>query len=105
LAVDSQNRAYTNKSNLSTDKRFSQDRFKGGGRGNLKGRDKKSKNSEDGGKSNHTKTFETQNRRSGRAQYPSQPSSAPENTPSRAESLRKANPFGALDESSSEEDD
>ena len=55
MAVDSQNRAYTNKSNLSTDKRFSQDRFKGGGRGNLKGRDKKSKNSEDGGKSNHTK--------------------------------------------------
>jgi hypothetical protein len=89
------------------DRRFNQDKSKdggrGGGRGNSKGRDRKSKNSDRS--NNSDETFETQNKRTGRAPSTQQTPVSSENTPSKAESLRKLNPFGALDESSSEEED
>ena len=55
VTMDDQTRTYTNKSKLPIDKKFSQDRSKGGGRGNSRGRDRKSRNNDDGGKSTYNK--------------------------------------------------
>ena len=55
VTMESQSRMYVNKGKFSADRKFNQDKFKGGGKGYTKGRDRKPRNTEKNGIVSHQK--------------------------------------------------